>query len=1076
MSLVRVGRATTTITFSDYNGIPLTWEVKSGFSGPGNNWWWDGSETVWVDGQGYLHLKIKYMSGKWYCSEVSLAQSLGWGKYTFWLNSRVDLYDKFVVGGLFVYQYDPSIPNSNARELDIEFSKWNGETPTTNGQYAVQCNVVPTPYVNRFNIVLTGDYTSHFIDWTQTSVTFTSLHGHYDSAPGGGYITTPWSDSHTTYFPQPQNERVHINLWLYGATPTDTAKEYELIIQKFQFVSYDTTPPSNPTSLSSPSHSTRVWSSDHTVEAQWSGATDDSSGVYGYSRVWDTNPSTLPDTTVDQTTTYCISAPLSSGNSWYFHLRTVDWAGNWNPNAVHMGPFYIDTNPPTTPTLSSPSSGTTTSNNKPTFQWNAASDSESGLASYTLQIDTSTAFNSGNLKTIPAITQTSYAPSTALSDGTWYWRVKAVDNVGNQGSFSTYWSIIIQTSVSSLSVSPVSPPSPGNGGTVTSSSVTLKALVTSGGVAVQGATVTIYVDSSSVGSGSSDSNGYYSCSYSLTQSGHTYSWYAAVSKSGYDPGTSSTWTFTYSPSSSQIRFTATYKAGDYVSRNIYYVVDGGSQQLLATCDTSYDGTFSVTYSSSIRVFVNVNEGTVYYEELYVDGTKVKYGYVGNNGLTYPSSAPYQVTFNVNPSSGCVIRFSWGDYSNGQTELMDLLSVSVTAYSSSQQFSSWATSGGVSVNPTTTNPTSLTVSAIGTLTANFRPILHWIRTDSRLPPWGNIMYNGLPDGGVFVDLNHDGYMDYVFMNSGPGRSDRRVYINDKGNGWIRDDTWLPPFGNIVWNGKDDGGRFVDLNGDGYPDWVFMNSGPGWSNRHVYINTGSSSSPHWTQTDSWVPPFGNIIWNGNYDGAVFVDLNHDGYTDYVFMNSGPTWSNRRVYINPHSGWSQDDAWLPPFGNIVWNGKDDGARFADLNGDGYPDYIFMNSGPTWSNRRVHLNSGTGSAPHWNDNPAWVPEFGNIVWNGQPDGGIFIDLNGDGYADYVFMNSGPTWSNRRVYLKNPSSSPPYWTQDNSWLPEFGNIVWNGKDDGARFADLNGDGYPDYVFMNSGPTWGNRRVYVDQP
>jgi len=48
--------------------------------------------------------------------------------------------------------------------------------------------------------------------------------------------------------------------------------------------------------------------------------------------------------------------------------------------------------------------------------------------------------------------------------------------------------------------------------------------------------------------GSSDPNGYYSCSHPLTQSGHTYGWYATASKSGYNLGTSPTWTFTYQPS------------------------------------------------------------------------------------------------------------------------------------------------------------------------------------------------------------------------------------------------------------------------------------------------------------------------------------------------------------------------------------------------------------------------------------------------------------------------------------------------------------------------------------------------
>jgi N-acetylneuraminic acid mutarotase len=454
--LIRVANATRTITFSGY-----TWDVKSsstpvGPPGPPKtgNYWWDGEETVSVDAQGYLHLKVKYMNGKWWCSEVSLTRSLGWGKYTFWVNSRVDFdqvdpHDQFVVGGFFIYQTDH-------KEFDMEFTRWNGEAPDSdNGNYAVQCDSgPPTPYVDYFNFRLNPDqtglaYSSHFIDWRQTSVVFTSIHGHYDNPPGGGYFTTPWPDSKTLslclpYFPQPQNERVHMNLYLYGATPTNASKVYELIIQKFQFTSYDTIPPSNPANLWSTSHTIGVWSSDNTVDVEWSGGTDDSSGVWGYARAWDTSPWTIPSATVDQTITYCISFPLSTGNSWYFHLRTVDYAGNWNPNAIHIGPFYIDVDPPTKPTLSYPTSGTSTSNSIPTFLWNPTGDSGSGVNSYTFQIDTSTTFNSGNLRTVPGITSTSYTLTSPLASGTWYWRVNAIDKVGNVGSYSDYWSITIQ--------------------------------------------------------------------------------------------------------------------------------------------------------------------------------------------------------------------------------------------------------------------------------------------------------------------------------------------------------------------------------------------------------------------------------------------------------------------------------------------------------------------------------------------------------------------------------------------------------------------------------------------------------
>ena len=69
---------------------------------------------------------------------------------------------------------------------------------------------------------------------------------------------------------------------------------------------------------------------------------------YVPSILWDTNSTTIPDQTKDieegvQTAT---SPALANGNSHYFHIRSVDNAGNWQ-STVHLGPFFIDTTPPT---------------------------------------------------------------------------------------------------------------------------------------------------------------------------------------------------------------------------------------------------------------------------------------------------------------------------------------------------------------------------------------------------------------------------------------------------------------------------------------------------------------------------------------------------------------------------------------------------------------------------------------------------------------------------------------------------------------------------------------------------------
>jgi len=88
------------------------------------------------------------------------------------------------------------------------------------------------------------------------------------------------------------------------------------------------------------------WSSTETVYVEWAGASDERSGVYGYSYGWSHSMDTLPDQTIDTLSTTLI-ATLDSG-IWYLHIRTSDGAGNWADNAYHIGPFKIDRDSPTT--------------------------------------------------------------------------------------------------------------------------------------------------------------------------------------------------------------------------------------------------------------------------------------------------------------------------------------------------------------------------------------------------------------------------------------------------------------------------------------------------------------------------------------------------------------------------------------------------------------------------------------------------------------------------------------------------------------------------------------------------------
>ena len=137
----------------------------------------------------------------------------------------------------------------------------------------------------------------------------------------------------------------------------------------------DGTAPGNPTALTSSSHAVSTWSADRTVAILWTGATDAGSGVAGYSLRWSRMPSTLPDALVDTTALAATSPSLADGGNHYLHLRTVDRAGNWSGNAVHLGPFFVDGTPPTNGTLTA-TAGTA----KVSLRWSGFSDATSGLS------------------------------------------------------------------------------------------------------------------------------------------------------------------------------------------------------------------------------------------------------------------------------------------------------------------------------------------------------------------------------------------------------------------------------------------------------------------------------------------------------------------------------------------------------------------------------------------------------------------------------------------------------------------------------------------------------------------------
>jgi hypothetical protein len=186
----------------------------------------------------------------------------------------------------------------------------------------------------------------------------------------------------------------------------------------------DFTPPTNPTSLTSTSHITNTWSNDDTVEVAWSGAADADSGMDGYSVLWDNAPTTMPNTVkdVEESMGSLTSDPLADGD-WYFHIRTVDNAGNWAAGAAHIGPFKIDTTPPES-AAEAPEFAT----EAPVVSW-SGTDEGSGIAAYDVQVRDGTGGTWTDWLTDTTVLSATY---TAGETGhTYYFRSVAYDQAGN---------------------------------------------------------------------------------------------------------------------------------------------------------------------------------------------------------------------------------------------------------------------------------------------------------------------------------------------------------------------------------------------------------------------------------------------------------------------------------------------------------------------------------------------------------------------------------------------------------------------------------------------------------------------
>jgi hypothetical protein len=124
--------------------------------------------------------------------------------------------------------------------------------------------------------------------------------------------------------------------------------------------------------------------------------------------------------------------PLPSDGLHSLVARARDNAGNLGENSENRL-FRLDTLPPSPPVLLSPTEGALLGSATPTLSWSPVEENSLPVR-YWVEVDTSPAFNTENHQVWESALPSCATPP--LFEGTWYWRVKAIDGALNFGNWS----------------------------------------------------------------------------------------------------------------------------------------------------------------------------------------------------------------------------------------------------------------------------------------------------------------------------------------------------------------------------------------------------------------------------------------------------------------------------------------------------------------------------------------------------------------------------------------------------------------------------------------------------------------
>ncbi len=284
-------------------------------------------------------------------------------------------------------------------------------------------------------------------------------------------------------------------------------------------------------------------------------------------------------------------------------------------------------------------------------------------------------------------------------------------------------------------------------------------------------------------------------------------------------------------------------------------------------------------------------------------------------------------------------------------------------------------------------------------------------------WGALYFDlHVPSSGnqwidSAVDIDGDGRADLVRQFNDNGEID--VLLNTP-SGWSAVDYSMS--GDMA-NSAPDYWHFSDVNRDGLPDLVSTTGAIGASATLINIGMGALnpiSHTHWQLENSNVtlPTYdakeqhiADVDGDGNYD-VVEADQNVQGT---VVFGTGTDYTSYTMYPTATGSYAATlSQFIPSAQSSGYQGY---VSLGDVNGDGLADAIIRqprNMG-LWGQLLVNHGPGqgwlepSGQSPGTQD--AYSLPFAPVPYDVN-QGGVWVDLNGDGLADIVHATDGSIYS----------------------------------------------------------------------